>query len=118
MRLDAATQRHLELVETERARERRGSLLAALDRTVTPMGRRMLRGWLLRPLTDLGKIAVRQRIIAELVADAPLRAGLAAAPGTSPTWSAWPGAPPAARPPSTIYAPWPPWPPPARRWAR
>ena len=52
LRLDAVTQRHLELVETERARERAGSLLGTLDRTVTPMGRRMLRGWLLRPLVE------------------------------------------------------------------
>jgi len=77
MRLDAVTQRHLELVETERNRERAGSLLGALDRTVTPMGRRMLRGWLLRPLVDVRKIAVRQQIVAELVADAALRAALA-----------------------------------------
>jgi len=72
LRLDAATQRHLELVETERGRERAGSLLGAMDRTATPMGRRMLRDWILRPLTDLGKIATRQRIVAALVADAPL----------------------------------------------
>jgi len=78
LRLDATTQRHLELVETERNREVAGSLLGALDRAVTPMGRRMLRGWLLRPLTHLGKITVRQRLIAELVAYAPLRAALAA----------------------------------------
>ena len=77
LRLDAATQRHLELVETERGRERAGSLLGALDRTATPMGRRMLRAWLLRPLTDLGKIATRQRIVAALVDDAALRAALA-----------------------------------------
>jgi DNA mismatch repair protein MutS len=76
MRIDAATQRHLELVETERGRERAGSLLATLDRTVTPMGRRMLRAWVLRPLTDLGKIATRQRIVGELVADDRLRAAL------------------------------------------
>jgi len=69
MRLDAVTQRHLELVETERARERAGSLLGTLDRTVTPMGRRMLRDWLLRPLVDPRKIAVRQQIVAELVED-------------------------------------------------
>ena len=49
--LDAVTQRHLELVETERTRERAGSLLGTVDRTVTAMGRRMLRGWLLRPLS-------------------------------------------------------------------
>ncbi|MCC7370723.1 MAG: DNA mismatch repair protein MutS [Chloroflexi bacterium] len=77
MRLDAVTQRHLELVETERARERTGSLLGTLDRTVTPMGRRMLRGWLLRPLVDVRKIAVRQAIVAELVGDPALRASLA-----------------------------------------
>ncbi|HEY3110549.1 MAG TPA: DNA mismatch repair protein MutS [Chloroflexota bacterium] len=77
LRLDAATQRHLELVETARGREREGSLLAVLDRAVTPMGRRMLRSWLLRPLTARGKIELRQRIIAELIASAPLREGLA-----------------------------------------
>jgi DNA mismatch repair protein MutS len=77
LRLDAATQRHLELVETERGRERAGSLLAVVDRAVTPMGRRMLRGWLLRPLTARGKIELRQRIVAELIASAPLRDGLA-----------------------------------------
>ena len=77
MRLDAVTQRHLELVETERTRERSGSLLGTLDRTVTPMGRRMLRGWLLRPLVNPRTITVRQQIVAELVADAGLRVGLA-----------------------------------------
>ena len=78
MRLDAATQRHLELVESERGRERKGSLLDAVDLTVTPMGRRMLRGWLLRPLTDLAKISLRHRIIGELVGDRALREALAA----------------------------------------
>ncbi|MGE3270187.1 MAG: DNA mismatch repair protein MutS, partial [Chloroflexota bacterium] len=76
MRLDAVTQRHLELVETERTRDRAGSLLGTLDRTVTPMGRRMLRGWLLRPLVEVRKIAVRQAIVAELVTDAELRVAL------------------------------------------
>ena len=78
MRLDAATQRHLELVETERGHERKGSLLDAIDLTSTPMGRRMLRSWLLRPLTDLGKIGVRQRMIRELVEDEALRGDLRA----------------------------------------
>jgi DNA mismatch repair protein MutS len=77
MRLDAVTQRHLELVETERSRERAGSLLGTLDRTVTPMGRRMLRDWLQRPLVDPRKIVVRQQIVSELVADPALRAALA-----------------------------------------
>ncbi|MDB5058528.1 MAG: mismatch repair protein MutS, partial [Chloroflexi bacterium] len=78
LRLDAATQRHLELVETERAPGRNGSLLETLDRTATPMGRRMLRDWLLRPLTELPKIRLRQRIIAELLADDALRESLRA----------------------------------------
>ena len=77
MRLDAATQRHLELVETERGRSRDGSLLATLDHTVTPMGRRMLRAWLLRPLTRLNTITVRQHMVAELVHDTARRAALA-----------------------------------------
>ncbi len=77
MRLDAATQRHLEIVETERGRERRGSLLAAVDRTITPMGRRMLRSWLLRPATNLARIATRQRLIGELIENVELRTGLA-----------------------------------------
>jgi DNA mismatch repair protein MutS len=72
VRLDAATLRHLEIVETEHAHRRQGSLLAILDRTATPMGQRMLRDWLLRPLTDRRKIAARHRMVAELVAD-PLR---------------------------------------------
>ncbi|MCC6177621.1 MAG: DNA mismatch repair protein MutS [Chloroflexi bacterium] len=76
MRLDAVTQRHLELVETERTRERVGSLLGTLDRTVSPMGRRMLRSWLLRPLVDPRKIAVRQQLVAELVAQPELRRAL------------------------------------------
>jgi len=73
VRLDVATQRHLEIVETEHSHTSEGSLLGTLDRTATPMGRRMLRDWLLRPLTDLKKIAVRQRIISELVSDSHLR---------------------------------------------
>ncbi|MFN8635284.1 MAG: DNA mismatch repair protein MutS [Chloroflexota bacterium] len=77
MRLDAVTQRHLELVETERTRERAGSLLGTVDRTVTPMGRRMLRGWLLRPLVNPRTIGVRQQIVAELAANDGLRAALA-----------------------------------------
>ncbi len=73
LQMDAVTQRHLEIVETERTHDRVGSLLHTVDRCATPMGRRMLRSWLLRPLRDVGKIRVRQAIIGELVADQPLR---------------------------------------------
>ena len=49
--LDAATQTNLELVDSRSVRDT--SLLAVLDRTVTPMGGRKLRGWILQPLRDL-----------------------------------------------------------------
>jgi DNA mismatch repair protein MutS len=75
VRLDAATQRHLELVESVRGGSD-GTLLQTLDRTVTPMGKRMLRDWLQRPLLDPAKISVRQRIIAEFMQSEALRADL------------------------------------------
>jgi DNA mismatch repair protein MutS len=84
VQLDAATQRHLEVVETERARERAGSLLNVLDRARTPMGRRMLREWLLRPLVEPGKIRVRQAIVAELLQSAETRTCLGEALGRLP----------------------------------
>ncbi len=52
--LDAATQANLELVSSRGARDT--SLLAALDRTVTPMGGRRLRTWILQPIRDLDKL--------------------------------------------------------------
>ncbi|HSR20516.1 MAG TPA: DNA mismatch repair protein MutS, partial [Anaerolineales bacterium] len=59
MVLDAPTRRNLELEQTLRG-ERRGSLLGVLDRTVTPMGRRLIQQWVSQPLLDLGKIGARQ----------------------------------------------------------
>jgi len=59
MTLDAATRRNLELTETLRG-ETKGSLLGALDYTVTPMGKRLLRQWVSQPLLDLPKIRTRQ----------------------------------------------------------
>ncbi len=68
MTLDAATRRNLELTETLRDSpasgagrgESKGSLLGALDYTVTPMGKRLLRRWVSQPLLDLPKILARQ----------------------------------------------------------
>ena len=68
--LDQATQTNLELVTSRGARDM--SLLAALDRTVTPMGGRKLRSWLLRPLRDLAELECRQEMIAELLAEPEL----------------------------------------------
>jgi DNA mismatch repair protein MutS len=72
--LDAATQVNLELVESRGARNM--SLLAALDRTVTPMGGRKLRSWILQPLRDLGELERRQQLIADLLHEADLLAAL------------------------------------------
>jgi DNA mismatch repair protein MutS len=74
--LDAATQANLELVESRGARNM--SLLAALDRTVTPMGGRKLRSWILQPLRDLNELECRQQLIADLLHEADLLAGLRA----------------------------------------
>jgi len=68
--LDAATQINLELVESRRARDT--SLLAALDRTVTPMGARKLRTWILQPLRSLTELGCRQQMIADLLQEPDL----------------------------------------------
>jgi len=68
--LDAATQANLELVESRGTRDT--SLLAALDRTVTPMGARKLRTWILQPLRDLAELGCRQQMIADLLQEPDL----------------------------------------------
>src|SRR5438874_7531316 len=68
--LDAATQNNLELVESRSARDT--SLLAVLDRTITPMGARKLRSWILQPLRDLSELGCRQQMIADLLAEPDL----------------------------------------------
>lgn len=73
MELDRATRRNLELTETLREKEKRGSLLWVMDRCKTAMGHRRIRAWLERPLLDAGQIERRQKAVAELVKDTPLR---------------------------------------------
>jgi len=75
MVLDAATQANLELVEA-RGGGRDTSLLGALDRTVTPMGARKMRDWILHPLCDLEPLRQRQQTIADLLAEPFLLANL------------------------------------------
>jgi DNA mismatch repair protein MutS len=77
MRLDATTQRSLELVGNMIDGGRAATLLAVLDQTRTPMGGRLLRRWILAPLQDLDAIAGRQEAIAALTSDGPTRASLA-----------------------------------------
>src|SRR5438132_9150213 len=74
--LDAATQTNLELVESRGARNT--SLLAVLDRTITPMGGRKLRAWILQPLRNLTELERRQQMIADLLQEPDLLASLRA----------------------------------------
>jgi DNA mismatch repair protein MutS len=74
--LDAATQTNLELVESRSARDI--SLLAVLDRTITPMGGRKLRAWILQPLRNLTELERRQQMIADLLQEPDLLASLRA----------------------------------------
>ena len=70
MELDLAARRNLELTETLRSKEKRGSLLWALDRTRTAMGGRLLRSWLERPLLNVAAINRRLSAVDALVKDA------------------------------------------------
>jgi DNA mismatch repair protein MutS len=76
MTLDAATRRNLELTETIRGGASRGSLLGELEHAVTPMGKRMLRQWVSKPLLDVGKIYQRQDGVTFFFAHGLLRAEL------------------------------------------
>lgn len=67
LELDLNTRRNLELVESMRTKEKRGSLLWVLDKTKTAMGARLLRSWLLRPLVDPAPIQHRQAAVGDFV---------------------------------------------------
>ncbi len=77
MGLDLAARRNLELTETMRAKEKRGTLLWVLDRTKTAMGGRMLRSWLERPLLSPAAIGRRSGAVAELVKNTVARGEIA-----------------------------------------
>ncbi|HEX4652898.1 MAG TPA: DNA mismatch repair protein MutS [Candidatus Udaeobacter sp.] len=74
--LDAATQANLELVESRSTRDT--SLLAVLDRTMTSIGARKLRSWILQPLRDLRELERRQQMIAELLQEPDLLSSIRA----------------------------------------
>ena len=63
MTLDAVTQRNLELLDSARG-DRRHTLVGCVDRTLTPMGARLLREWLTHPLRDVAAINARQSVVA------------------------------------------------------
>ena len=67
MELDLDARRNLELTETMRSKEKKGSLLWVLDKTRTAMGGRMLRSWMEKPLLDPLEITRRHAAVEELV---------------------------------------------------
>ncbi len=79
MLLDPFTRRNLELVETLRQGKMRGSLLGILDRTHTPMGKRLLRKWLNQPLLEIKRLNARLDAVEALLGSDLLRDKIAAA---------------------------------------
>ncbi len=69
MMLDSSTRRNLELTETLREKQKRGSLLWVLDKTKTAMGARTLRSYIEQPLIDKGEMEKRLDAVAELCKD-------------------------------------------------
>jgi len=78
MNLDASTRRNLELVETIRDGSIQGSLLGELDRAITPMGKRLIRQWVSKPLLDVELIRQRQQGVLYFYNHGMLRAELRA----------------------------------------
>lgn len=69
MLLPPLTKINLEICETMRGRQKKGSLLWVLDKTSTAMGKRLLRSWLEKPLMQVGAINARLDAVAELYSD-------------------------------------------------
>ena len=67
LELDVNTRRNLELCESMRNKEKRGTLLWVLDKTKTAMGARLLRNWILKPLINPAIISNRQAAVADFI---------------------------------------------------
>ncbi len=65
--LDVNSRKNLELTETLREKNKYGSLLWSVDKTVTNMGARLLKSWICQPLKDIKQINTRQKIVKSLV---------------------------------------------------
>jgi len=76
MELDLDARRNLELTETMRSKEKKGTLLWVLDKTHTAMGGRMLRSWLEKPLLDPVEITRRHAAVEDLVDSVIIRGEL------------------------------------------
>jgi len=66
LRIDPATQRHLELFFSSNGNQRKGSLIDAIDHTRTPQGARLLENWMISPAQDIDTIQNRQNIVRDL----------------------------------------------------
>ena len=78
MELDLTARRNLELTETLRSKEKKGSLLWVLDKTKTAMGGRLIRSWMERPLLSPVPINKRLEAVADLTGSAIARDEIAA----------------------------------------
>jgi DNA mismatch repair protein MutS len=79
LHLDAMTRRNLEIADPLRSDTESATLLGVLDRTLTPMGSRLLRQWLLNPLAERGAIEKRHDAVGVLAGDESRRLSLGAA---------------------------------------
>ncbi len=79
MKIDVSSRRNLELTETMRNREKKGTLLWVLDKTKTAMGKRLIRSWIEQPLVNLAKITKRHNAVGELADDVVSLDGLTSA---------------------------------------
>lgn len=73
MVIDSQTQKNLELIKNARDGTTRGTLLSVLSKTVTPMGKRKLKQWILQPLQEIKEIEKRLDAVEELARDAVVR---------------------------------------------
>lgn len=73
LNLDFNTRRNLELIETMRSKDKKGSLLWVLDKTKTAMGKRLIRSWVEKPLVSCAGIVKRQNAVEELFKNTVLR---------------------------------------------
>jgi DNA mismatch repair protein MutS len=73
MHLDMATIRNLELLKSRSEEGHEATLFAVLDKTVSAMGSRLLREWMVRPLLHTAAINARHEAVAELVNEMPVR---------------------------------------------
>ena len=76
MTIDYNTRRNLELTESQADNKKAGSLLWVLDKTKTGMGARLLRHWVLNPLTSAEAIEERQQAVGELIKNASVRSSI------------------------------------------